>query len=449
MEKLKKWIHLWIDPKKYIPLLVGLIFVSGLLFTVMVSNNNSASLLEIQKNTYPLLQNSTLLKIQIKSIQSQFYYAITQEDWDAFLRVEMASSELMDLLKETQPYIEEKEFYTQIEKQTLNYIQLSNRVGQDLIQKTMKFESSRPVLTELSKKAKEINDMYETLSKLGEDEFRKKLVRSRENSLLTLRIEIGTVVLGLIIIGGFLWYILFLNKSLTVSNEKLEKKVKELEAFVYTVSHDLKSPVVSMQGMASLFKKDYGGQIDEKGKYYIDRIIANAGFMEDLIQGLLLLSRAGRKSEKMEMASVSKVLQDLLLINQESFKSRNVEVTVESDLPDLVFERTQLQQIFQNLISNAVKFVGNQAFPKVSIGGWQDRDRIEYYVRDNGIGIDPAYHKKVFGVFQRLEDVAVEGTGIGLSIVKKIIDMAGGEIWIESEKGKGATVFFTLPKNLA
>jgi signal transduction histidine kinase len=449
MGKLKRWYHYWIDPNKYIPLLIGIIFIGGLVFTAIRSNLNSASLLEIQNNTYPLLQKTTLLKIKVKSIQTQFYYAITQEDWDAFLRVEMASSELMDLLKETEGLIGDKRYYSMLESQTLEYIQLSNRVGEALIQKSMKFESSRPWLTQLSQKAKEINEMYDQLNKLGEQEFTRKLIQSREDSLLILRVEMGSVVLGLIIVGGFLWYILFLNKRLLESNDKLERKVKELEAFVYTVSHDLKSPVVSMQGMASLFKKDYGNTMDEKGIYYIDRIIANAGFMEELIQGLLLLSRAGRKSEKMEMAHVSKVIQDILMINQESYKSKNVVVTVEKNLPDAIFERTQLQQIFQNLISNSVKFTGDQAFPKITIGGWQDKDRFEYYVKDNGIGIDPAYHKKVFGVFQRLEDVAVEGTGIGLSIVKKIIDLAGGEIWVESEKGKGATFFFTLPKNIS
>jgi light-regulated signal transduction histidine kinase (bacteriophytochrome) len=288
--------------------------------------------------------------------------------------------------------------------------------------------------------------MYQKLNEMGDQDFKSGLIRSREKSVLMVRVEIATVALGMIIIGGFLWYILVLNRKLTEANRNLGKKVEELEAFVYTVSHDLKSPVVSMQGMASIFKEDYGEKIDGKGIFYIDRIIANAGFMEDLIQGLLLLSRAGRKSEKMEMASVKKVIQDILMINRESLEKKQVEVVVEKNIPDTLFERTQLQQLFQNLISNSVKFSGDQPFPKITIGGKFDKEWIEYYVKDNGIGIDPSYHQKIFGVFQRLEDVPVEGTGIGLSIVKKIIDLSGGKIWIKSQKGKGATFFFTLPK---
>jgi signal transduction histidine kinase len=449
MAPLKRLFHIGMNPNKYVPLLAGIIFIGGLFYTVIISNSNSNTLLSVQKNAYPLLEKSTLLKIELKSIQSKFYYAITQEDWDAFLSVEDASSRFMELLKETQPFITDQEFYHQLEAQTLEYIQLSNKVGQGLIEKTMKFEGSSFLLNQLSEKSRLINEMYERLNEVGDQEFKNGLIRSKEKSVLMVRVEIGTVVLGMILIGGFLWYILFLNKKLAEANRNLGKKVEELEAFVYTVSHDLKSPVVSMQGMASIFKEDYGNKIDVKGRFYIERIIANAGFMEDLIQGLLLLSRAGRRSEKMEMASVKKVIQDILMINQESFEKKQVEVIVEENLPDTLFERTQLQQLFQNLISNAVKFAGDQPFPKVIIGGRFHKEWIEYYVRDNGIGIDPSYHQKVFGVFQRLEDLPVEGTGIGLSIVKKIIDLGGGKIWIESQKGEGATFFFTLPKGSA
>jgi signal transduction histidine kinase len=446
MAEANRLIRFLRDPNRIVPILVGVVFMGGLLFTVAVSNSNSRNLIEIQRNTYPLLEKSTLLKIQLKSIQSKFYYAITQEDWDGFLSVESSSSELFEQLKATEPYIPDKVFYRDLESKTLQYIQLSNRVGTALIEKTMTFESSRDLLFRLSEEVKNINELFEKLNQLGEDEFKKRLEETRERSLLMLKVDIGTVVLGLMIFCGFIWYIVLLNRKLTRTNLKLEKKVEELESFVYTVSHDLKSPVVSMQGMASIFKQDYGERINEKGLFYIDRIIANAGFMEDLIQGLLLLSRAGRQVEHMEMSPVSKILQDLLLMNEEQIRKNHVDVTVDKSIPDPLFERTQLSQIFQNLFSNALKFSAGQPNPRVFIGGSEEREHYKFYVRDNGIGIDPKYHKKIFGVFQRLEEVAVEGTGIGLSIVKKIIDLAGGEIWVESQKGSGATFFFTLPK---
>lgn len=241
-----------------------------------------------------------------------------------------------------------------------------------------------------------------------------------------------------------------MSEELARSHEHLEEQVKartaELEAFIYTVSHDLKSPVVSMNGMASMLKEDYASQLDENGKHYIDRIIGNANYMEELIQGLLVLSRIGRIKERLEMIEAKDLIQNVLEILHGQLAQRHIEVVVQSPLPHFMFNPTQLAQLFQNLISNAGKFMGDQPHPRIEIGGRESGEGVEFYVKDNGIGIDPAYHEKIFAIFQRLQEVKVEGTGVGLPIVKKIVELNGGKIWVESEKGKGATFFIWLPQ---
>ncbi len=241
-----------------------------------------------------------------------------------------------------------------------------------------------------------------------------------------------------------------MSEELARSHEHLEEQVKartaELESFIYTVSHDLKSPVVSMNGMAGMMKEEYGQQLDENARHYLDRIIGNANYMEELIQGLLTLSRIGKMQERLEPIEVKDVIQNVLEILHNQLTQHNITVAVQSPLPHFMFNPVQLAQIFQNLISNATKFMGDQPHPKIEIGGRESEGGVAFYVKDNGIGIDPAYHEKIFAIFQRLQDVKVEGTGVGLPIVKKIVDLNGGKLWVESEKGKGATFFVWLPR---
>jgi signal transduction histidine kinase len=231
--------------------------------------------------------------------------------------------------------------------------------------------------------------------------------------------------------------------------EQLKDSNRELESFVYTVSHDLKSPVVSLHGMASILLEDYSDKLDDQGKHYLQRVVANATFMEQLIADLLTLSRAVRRARKPERVNTDALLGELLDQCQETIRHRGVVIKVHSPLPEVVFDATHLRQIFLNLLTNAIKFLGDQPAPMIEIGGRSEDGFVEYYLKDNGIGIDPRYHDLIFGIFQRLKEVEVDGTGVGLAIVKKIIDSAQGKIWIESEKGKGTTFFFQLPSQAA
>ena len=191
--------------------------------------------------------------------------------------------------------------------------------------------------------------------------------------------------------------------------------------------------------------EDYSDKLDDQGKHYLQRLAANASFMEQLISDLLALSRTGRRAQKPERIDTEGLVREVLVQCQELILQGRVSVQVRSPIPDAVFDPTQLRQVFMNLVTNGVKFIGQPDAPCIEIGGRRGEGYVEYFVKDNGIGIEPRYHELVFGIFQRLREVEVEGTGVGLAIVKKIIDSARGKIWIESEKGKGATFFFRIP----
>ncbi len=231
------------------------------------------------------------------------------------------------------------------------------------------------------------------------------------------------------------------------NEERLRQTNEELQDFVHVVSHDLKTPVVSVYGFSERLRKNYAHTLDEKAKSYLEHIMSSAARMEALVSDLLAFSRIGRMVPEIESHSsldiVEKVISDL----KGRLKENGVEMVVPEELPDISCDRERLHQVFQNLIVNAVKFTRTRESPRIEIG-YEDKDPFhQFYVRDNGIGIDPEDQEKIFEKFERLEqEKDEEGTGLGLAIVKRIIQSHGGEVWVESEKETGATFYFTLPK---
>ena len=237
-----------------------------------------------------------------------------------------------------------------------------------------------------------------------------------------------------------------LVRELEATTEQLSAKNRELDSFVYTVSHDLKAPLISLEGMAALLLDEYAGKLDEGAQHYLKRLMASSKQMETLIIDLLTLSRIGREGRAAEAVSLNQVVDDLILEWGEIIRAKKIRVT-RHELPTLWGVRTQIQQVMTNLLSNAVKYLGDPPDPAIEIGAKDgDGKMFECYVQDNGIGIDPKYHEKIFETFQRLKEIETEGTGVGLAIVKKIVEGAGGRIWVESAKGEGATFRFTWPK---
>ncbi len=245
------------------------------------------------------------------------------------------------------------------------------------------------------------------------------------------------------------------NQDLVAAKERLEgvvrelgEKNEELERFVYTVSHDLKSPLITIKGFLGLLEKDARAGEVERMEKDMERIHSAADKMARLLNELLELSRIGRMKNAAQVMSVSELAAEAVEMVAGRLDERGARVDVEPGMPAVRGDRPRLQEVLQNLVENGVKFMGDQAEPRIEIG--TDPDRAEegemaYFVRDNGIGIDPRYHEKVFGLFERLE-TGTEGTGIGLAIVKRVVEVHGGKIWVESEgEGSGTAFYFTLP----
>ncbi len=232
---------------------------------------------------------------------------------------------------------------------------------------------------------------------------------------------------------------------------EIEAKNAELARFTYTVSHDLKGPLVTIQGFLGFLEKDVAADSRDRIDKDIERIRSAAGKMGELLNELLELSRIGRLDSKKEEVSLYEVTQEAVDLLAGPITARGVEVIISPDLPVVVGDRPRLLAVFQNLIDNAVKFMGTESKPRVEIGvaGPEDRPRddgLVCYVRDNGAGIDPRYQEKIFGLFEQL-DQTVGGSGAGLTIVERVVRNHQGRIWVESEgDGKGSVFFFTLER---
>jgi PAS domain S-box-containing protein len=226
---------------------------------------------------------------------------------------------------------------------------------------------------------------------------------------------------------------------------ELETKNAELERFIYTVSHDLKSPLITIHGFLGYVEQAaLIGDINQV-KADIARITNAVIKMKQLLDELLELSRIGRLINPPQVVPLGDLAREAVEMVAGRLAERNIEVQIAPDLPAVYGDRMRLREVLENLLDNAVKYIGNQSQPCVEIGARYNSAEPIFYVRDNGVGIDPRYHQKVFGLFEKLDQQA-EGTGVGLAIVKRIVEVHGGRIWVESAgAGHGSTFCFTLP----
>ncbi len=240
-----------------------------------------------------------------------------------------------------------------------------------------------------------------------------------------------------------------IQRDLELLVQELESKNAELERFNYTVSHDLKSPLFTITGFIGHIEKELRSGKVIRAREDVDRIKGAAHQMTQLLDQILELSRVGRVANPPESVPLANLVREALERTKGSIDASGARVTVQPDLPAVFCDPVRLVEVLQNLIENAVRFSRGASEPSVEIGAHGDDQETICWVRDNGIGIEPRHHEKVFQIFERL-DAGSAGTGIGLALVKRIVNVHEGRVWIESDgKGSGTTFFFSLPGNRA
>jgi len=237
-----------------------------------------------------------------------------------------------------------------------------------------------------------------------------------------------------------------LNETLKQHAQQLAFSNKELEQFAYVASHDLQEPLRMVTSFLALLENKYSTAIDEKGKAYIHFAVDGAKRMRQIILDLLEFSRIGRLENKIEQVNINELVSDVLLLLTNQIEESNAKIEVEN-LPVINTHKTPLSQVFQNLISNALKYRHTEKAPVIKISCTEMPGDWLFSIRDNGIGINEQFFEKIFIIFQRLHNKdKCTGTGMGLAIAKKIINHLDGKIWVESEEGKGTVFYFTLPR---
>jgi PAS domain S-box-containing protein len=230
------------------------------------------------------------------------------------------------------------------------------------------------------------------------------------------------------------------------SDEKIKGLNKELEAFAYSVSHDLRVPLRAIDGFSLIVSEDYGGKLDDEGKRLLKVIRDNTKKMSQLIDDLLSFSRIGRKEivlSETDMEAMSKSVYEEI---KSAVPARTIQLEIKP-LPRAYVDPTMIRQVWINLLTNAIKFTGTKPNAVIEIGSKTEGDKNIYYVKENGVGFDMKYINKLFGIFQRLHSQEeFEGTGVGLALVQRIIHKHGGRVWAEGKIGEGACFYFTIPR---
>ena len=279
-----------------------------------------------------------------------------------------------------------------------------------------------------------------------------KLHREKESNFEYTIITFSSLSLIVLIIFSFMYFIirkeLFVRQAAEEETEMLNLKLKavnkELEAFSYTVSHDLRAPLRHINGFLDILQQNITEKLDEKNLRYFNLIKDSSIEMGNLIEDLLSFSRTAKSGVHKSKINLNNMIQEIVhKIKQDAEK--NVEWLTE-ELPEVAADYTLIRLVLVNLISNAVKFTSKKNKPEITIGSLKKENKIVVFVKDNGVGFDMKYYDKLFGVFQRLHAVRdFPGTGIGLATVKKIIEKHGGNVWANSTEGEETTFFFSLP----
>ncbi|HEY6852795.1 MAG TPA: HAMP domain-containing sensor histidine kinase, partial [Gemmatimonadales bacterium] len=226
---------------------------------------------------------------------------------------------------------------------------------------------------------------------------------------------------------------------------ELQERNEELEAFAYSISHDLRAPLRAMGGFSQALLEDYGERLDATGRQYAERVVAGANTMDQLIRDLLAYSRITRSELRLTNVDLHRAIQSATEQVANDVAARHAHVVVDEPLPPVVGHDTTLAQVLTNLLGNAIKFVAPDRTPEVRVRAEQRNGRVRVWVEDNGIGIAPEHHERIFRVFERLNPAdEFPGTGIGLAIVRKGVERMGGRVGVESQPGQGSRFWIEL-----
>lgn len=237
-----------------------------------------------------------------------------------------------------------------------------------------------------------------------------------------------------------------LEKQLAERTEQLAAVNKELEAFSYSISHDLRAPLRAIQGYTQIIENEYGNKLDDEGRRLMGRVLENGRKISRMMDELLMFSRLGKKEMAMQEFDMKAVVTAVVDELTQAEEGRTFNIRIEN-IPDVACDLAAIKQVWQILVSNAVKFTRHRERAEILIEGKESDGKITYLVRDNGIGFDMRYSGRLFSVFQKLHaDEDYEGLGIGLAVAQRIINRHGGRIWVESVPDEGTTIYFTLNK---
>ena len=235
--------------------------------------------------------------------------------------------------------------------------------------------------------------------------------------------------------------------TLVEKSKEIEKTNKELESFIYTISHDLKEPLFAIEGHTSRLFKTYKDTFDDKGKLQVDRIQVNIKELSQRINEIMDVMKIGRVAYVFKNNDSGAVARDTVKTLEDRIKSNNINVIIQDNLPTVLCDKEKLKTVFSNLVTNSIKFMDDDKQRQVKIGCDKDGNYYKFFVEDTGIGIRPDCQAQVFKIFKRLKALETEGTGVGLAIVRKIVDVHKGRVWVESpiKDEKGTRFCFTIP----
>ena len=306
-----------------------------------------------------------------------------------------------------------------------------------------------------------LNQMRVLVARMEERETHLLAQRKQEERVSAdsmQRLIVGGTLASCLLFAGAFWLLsrevrqrrradgalLAANQELVENAGRLETANKELESFTYSVSHDLRIPLRAITGYAGMLTEDYGASLDAEGQRLLGVICDNSKRMGNLIDDLLAFSKFGRKALSTTSIEMRTLVENVVAELRGYGQSQAARVILD-DIPAAWGDRAMLQQVWTNLVSNALKYSSKMQAPEVRISGRRQGDEIVYSVTDNGVGFDMQYYNKLFGVFQRLHSAdKFPGTGVGLAIVKRIVLRHGGRVWAEGSIDQGATFFFAL-----